>query len=159
MKTAARAETANVTDETEKRRAEKAAKFPRVFAARMLPALAATMTGRAIVEVPLPMLPDGARGFFASSTSPNGFRMFVAGDRLFYREWNGGPTGRADLLTILGFPAYEDADGEPGAKAGNWARCYRSFGWSRGKVDDDLSELSLVVVNRESDGPAPLVTI
>lgn len=125
----------NVTDETEKRLADRRLKWPRVFAARMLPALAARMKGLALVEVPLPSL---------VGLAPGAVKSFVVGARLFYREWLGGPTGRADLLTILEF-----------TKEGNAAIVSRSFGWSRGKIDADLSELSLVVLNPE--GVLPLV--
>ena len=152
----------NVTDAEEKRAAERRAAWPLVFAARMAPALASTMTGRAEVEVPLPSL-EGLRGAFPSMTAPGAAkgaeaargaaRGFVVGDRLFYREYFGAYSGRADLLTIVRFVQFE----EDAAKAGNYAIVYRSFGWSRGKVDDDLSELSLRVVNPESDGVQPLV--
>lgn len=114
----------NLTDDTEKRRAEKIARYRMVFSARMLPALAVSIArGQAVVEVPLPP--------FSGTKKAPGFKV---GDRLFYREWQGGPTGRAELLTILEF-----------TREGNAAMVWRSFAWSRGKETDDLSELSLRV--------------
>ncbi len=93
-----------------------------------------------MAEVPLP-----------SPGRPGGFK---AGDRLLYREYNGGPTGRAQLLTIVdiidfpGGPASETSAAR-GFHEGNYARCWRSWGWSRG-APDDLSELSLRVENPEA---------
>lgn len=122
----------NVTDDAEKKHAEKVARYRMVYAARVLPELAAALSkGPAITEVPLPSLVGLTRA---------GFKV---GDRLFFREWNGGPTGRAELLTILEF-----------MREGNSARVWRSWGWSRGKVDDDLSELSLRI---DPSGNFPLL--
>lgn len=123
--------TLSVTDAEEKKRLEKVARFVPVYAARMLPALAKAMIYRALVEVPLPPL---------VGTMRPGFKV---GDRLFYREWVGGPTGRADLLTIREI-----------TRDGTHAIVWRSWSWLQGKIDDDLSELALRV---DTTGNFPLL--
>jgi hypothetical protein len=56
--------------------------------------------------------------------------IFPTGQHLFMVEWAGGPTGRADLCRVIGTD-------------GNLLVLDRSWCWQQGKLDDDLSQLSL----------------
>lgn len=94
---------------------EKAGPAP-VYVMKMTPALAALLTGRESVSLSLP-------------------RVLKAGERVFLREWNGGPTGRADLCTVLG--------------GTNPVQLRRGWAWGSGKVDDDLSALSCLALPDE----------
>jgi len=59
--------------------------------------------------------------------------IFASGDRLWMVEFNGAPTGRADLCTVIG-------------TSGNLLLLDRRFCWQQGKFDDNLDELSLTVL-------------
>lgn len=59
--------------------------------------------------------------------------IFPPGTRLFLVEWNGGPTGRADLCYVHG----KSDEGHLVLE--------RRWCWHEGKLDDDLSQLSHVL--------------
>lgn len=97
-----------------------------VAVVRMRPKLAASIRGKHEAKIPAPFLP------------------VRVGERLLLVEWNGGSTGRADLVHVL-------ACVEAGAD-GIYIR--RSFCWQQGKHDTDLSTLSLTI---DPERPIPLI--
>jgi hypothetical protein len=89
-------------------RKEKCYKF------KMTADVAAYMKGKAIVGLKIPL-------------------VYPPETRLFIVEFNGGPTGRADLCTVIG-------------TSGNLLILERRHCWGQGKLDDNLDELSLTLL-------------
>lgn len=87
-----------------------------VTAVRMSPEIAKAIAGKLVASIPIP----------AEIEKPK------PGDRLFLREWVGAPTGRADLVTVLHVE-------------GDELTIERPWGWASHKLDDDLSQLGLIV--------------
>ncbi len=83
-----------------------------------------------------PTLATAIRGKFQATIPPiadDGEHVVAAGDRLFLREWTGAPTGRADVVRVVGVTP-------------EGLHIERAWGWHQGKIDDDLAELGLVKI-------------
>ncbi len=107
-----------IIKDTDKREPKERVLTP-CFAARMSPALAKEIAGRLQVTIPTP--------------TDMGAHVLAKGSRLFLREWTGAPTGRADVVRVV----------EVGPTS---LIVERTWGWSQGKIDDDLSFLALAIV-------------
>ncbi len=93
----------------------------RFLAVRMSSSLAKKIVGHFQVEIPIP--------------KDETIRDVEVGARLFLREWNGAPTGRADLCCVIGVTPEKDT-----------CIVERRWCWKQGKTDDDLSQLSLEII-------------
>ncbi len=97
------------------------------YVVRMRPALAAQIIGKAYARIPWPRLPAPAA---VVPPAIEGDRLpLKLNDRLFLVEFNGGRTGRADLVSVAAM--YDDGT--------LWA--LRGYGFHQGKHDDDLTEV------------------
>ncbi len=96
-----------------------------VLLLRMRPALGAQLRGKAIARIPMP------RGKLGQNLKPSA--------RLFLQEFNGGPTGRADLVSVIG----PEAEGAECLVARGWC-------WGSGKMDDDLTAFGYTTIADDS---------